>query len=482
MSRERIASSQWEFGELFPPQAMRPVLSVTELTLRIKGVLEREVGGIWVGGEVSNVRVQSSGHAYFTLKDPNAQLCCVLFRGVPGTDRSLLRDGQRVVLQGEISVYEPRGQYQLIVRAVEVQGVGALQARFEKLKAQLASEGLFDPRRKRPIARFPVRVGLVTSPTGAALKDVLHVLERRYAGLELVLMPCRVQGHGAATEIARALRALNAWSMSPVGQQLDVIVVTRGGGSLEDLWAFNEEVVARAMAASQVPVVSAVGHEIDFTIADFVADLRAATPSAAAELLTAGYVEARDVVQRQAQRLRRFGEAMLGRNTDHVARLLRRLLRAHPRRKLDARMQRLDEAEAALRCAVREALRRRLEQWEGLCVKVKGALPARRLARERRRLAVAMARLLGARIRDSGQRRRELEDWGVRLRLLSPEHVLGRGYSITMDAATGRVLRQRHQVREGQRLRTRLQSAEVTSVATRNDPVEDKTGRRTEPE
>src|SRR5882762_3000947 len=235
----RTAKTQWDFGELFPvEQIARRVLSVSELTWQIRRLLEQHVGRIWVTGEITNLRNQSSGHLYFTLRDAAAQLSCVLFRGETQVDRALLVDGRRVNLQGDVTVYETRGQYQLRVTAVELQGIGALQAAFEKLKQQLNAEGLFAPERKRPLPRYPQRIGVVTSPTGAAIRDVLHVVRRRNPGLEIILAPCRVQGDGAAAEIATAIRLLNGFSAMG---GLDLILVTRGGGSLEDLWAFNEE-------------------------------------------------------------------------------------------------------------------------------------------------------------------------------------------------------------------------------------------------
>src|SRR6267154_1619181 len=309
--------TQWDFGELFakqtssapepapaapapatppPLKPSRKILSVTELTSQIRRILEGQVGHVWVTCEITNLRNQSSGHIYFTLKDANAQLSCVLFRGELFVDRTLLDDGKNVTLGGEVTVFERRGQYQLRVTSLEAQGAGALQAAFERLKQKLNAEGLFAKERKRPLPRFPQRIGLVTSPTGAAIRDVLHVIERRNPSLEIVLAPCRVQGDGAALEIAAAIQFLNEYNSAqsqirrqelPIGnhQSLDLILVTRGGGSPEDLWAFNEEVVARAIFHSALPVVSAVGHEIDFTISDFVADVRAATPSAAAEII-----------------------------------------------------------------------------------------------------------------------------------------------------------------------------------------------------
>ncbi|MDB6110831.1 MAG: Exodeoxyribonuclease 7 large subunit, partial [Pedosphaera sp.] len=228
--------SQWDFGELFPTEATRKVLTVSELTGQVKRLLEKQVGQVWVTGEVTNFRAQSSGHLYFTLKDVESQVSCVLFRNEARETRALVQDGRKLVLQGDLTVYEPRGQYQLRVTAVELQGVGALQLAFEKLKQKLSAEGLFAQERKRALPRYPQRIGIVTSPTGAAIRDVLHVVRRRNPGLEMVLVPCRVQGQGAAEEIAAAIRLLNGWSESQETRRLDLILVTRGGGSLEDLW------------------------------------------------------------------------------------------------------------------------------------------------------------------------------------------------------------------------------------------------------
>jgi exodeoxyribonuclease VII large subunit len=450
--------SQWDFGELFPTEATRRVLSVSELTAQVKRLLEKQVGSVWVTGEVTNLRAQSSGHIYFTLKDAAAQLSCVLFRGEAVMNRSVLQDGQKVLLQGDVTVYEARGQYQLIVRAVELQGVGALQIAFEKLKQKLAAEGLFAPERKRPLPKYPQRIGLVTSPTGAAIRDVLHVVQRRNPGLEIILAPCRVQGDGAADEIAAAIRLLNEWNVAEVGasrrddrtarraipaKEIDLILVTRGGGSLEDLWAFNEEVVARAIFESVVPVVSAVGHEIDFTISDFVADLRAATPSAAAEIITEGVFASRQL----------------------VADLTQRMARAHPRRRLNELLQRLDDLQTGLLRCAKQGARDRAVAWRNLTDRLLRVRPAQLLNQWRESLAMSQRRLrelirVGLR---NGQNR--FETLEARLRLLGPEQVLARGYSITMDVATGKVLRDAKVVKVGQRLKTRLKAGEVLSRA-----------------
>ncbi|MGE3311182.1 MAG: exodeoxyribonuclease VII large subunit [Limisphaerales bacterium] len=465
----RKTNSGWDFGELFPERSLRRVVSVSELTSEVKKLLEGRYGEIWVSGEITNLRLQSSGHMYFALKDPGAQLSCVLFRGtsVPAALRGAMKDGQKVSLEGELTVYEPRGQYQLIVRAVEVQGVGALQAAFERLKAKLAAEGLFESGRKRPIPRFPRRLGVVTSPTGAALRDVLHVLGRRYAGLEVVLAPCRVQGQGAELEIAQALQRLNAWSASSEHHALDVILVTRGGGSLEDLWAFNEEAVARAIHNSTVPVVSAIGHEIDFTIADFVADLRAATPSAAAELLTEGYVESRESLRRVASALARRTRDAVSAARDRVSSLEGRLGRAHPSRRLRERAQRLDDLESALARCGREAVRDRRQRLERLELRLGAVAPRWRFDRERERWERLRSRLVESARRGHALARERLDRLKLRLSLLSPDHVLARGYSITLEAATGRVIRRAAEVVPGMPLKTRLHEGEVTSIAAR---------------
>jgi exodeoxyribonuclease VII large subunit len=458
------SKSQWDFGELFPPAETRKVLSVWELTSDIKRLLEKSVGSVWVGGEITNRRAQSSGHIYFTLKDVAAQLNCVLFRGTAAAQRSLLADGQKVLLQGDVTVYEARGQYQLIVREVELQGVGALQLQFEKLKQKLAAEGLFAPERKRPLPRFPQRIGLVTSPTGAAIRDVLHVVQRRNPALEIILAPCRVQGDGAAREIAEAVKALNELSEGrvprvPIQNQdeinlgargtrpsddgLDLILITRGGGSLEDLWAFNEELVARAIFESAIPIVSAVGHEIDFTIADFVADVRAATPSAAAEIITEEMFASRALVAEAMDLMRRRGRRRLAGEVENFQSLAGRFARLHPRRKLNDSLQRLDDSQASLLRGLKSAARSRGLVFENLAGRFLRAKPA--LAVKTRRAAL-----------------RQLER---RLHSLGPEQVLARGYSITTEAATGKVLREAAKVSAGQTLKTRLAKGEIFSRA-----------------
>src|SRR5436190_16556744 len=264
-------------------QSTSKVFTVAELTRQIRGALETRFSAVWVQGEVSNYKLHPSGHQYFTLKDQRAAIACVIFRNTLPPTAQPISDGAQVQVYGSVSVFEARGQYQLNVQILQTRGAGLLQAKFEALKRKLEAEGLFDPARKRALPRFPKRIGIVTSPSGAAIRDMLNVLRRRAPNVQVLINPVRVQGMGAAAEIATAIRELatpnRAW------EPLDLIVIARGGGSIEDLWEFNEEIVARAIFHSPLPVVSAVGHEIDFTIADFVADLRAPTPSAAAGLI-----------------------------------------------------------------------------------------------------------------------------------------------------------------------------------------------------
>src|SRR5438874_2616962 len=267
--------------DLFPQTSK--VFTVSELTRNIRGTLETKFGAVWVQGEISNYKLYPSGHQYFTLKDQRAQISCVIWRDTMAPPRQPLVDGAQVQVYGTVTVFEARGQYQLNVQIIQPRGVGLLQAKFEALKRKLDAEGLFAPERKRPLPKFPRRIGIVTSPSGAAIRDMLNVLRRRAPWLQILINPVRVQGTGAAQEIAVAIRELTL--PNDVFAPLDLIVVTRGGGSIEDLWEFNEEIVARAIFNATVPIVSAVGHEIDFTICDFVADLRAPTPSAAAELI-----------------------------------------------------------------------------------------------------------------------------------------------------------------------------------------------------
>ena len=427
----------------------RRVYTVAELTTEVRDLLEVEFGDVWVMGEISNARAAPSGHHYFTLKDGKAQLRAVCFRQQARYLKIKPQNGLAVMARGRISVYEARGEYQLYVEHLEPQGYGALQLAFEQLKKKLAAEGLFDQERKRPLPALPRRIGMVTSPSGAAVADMLRILQRRFDGLHIQLYPVRVQGEEAAGEIARGLRHFSDT------QSVDVVVVGRGGGSLEDLWAFNEERVARAIAASHVPVISAVGHETDFTIADFVADLRAPTPSAAAELVVrqkGEFIELIRALQSRLVQALRYKLATAGRqllesNLDRAT--------VSVRRRLSQLSQRLDEQDFHLRDEIRRSLRaweRRfretIESLARLDLRVK-------LAQSRTRLEGCRQRLPAAARHRMERSRTRLDSLERELAHLSPLSILERGYSIVQDAE-GSVIRSSRQTGVGASLNVRL--------------------------
>lgn len=466
----RKSSNQWEFGELFSPQDTRRVVTVAQLTGNIRKLLENQIGTLWVSGEVTNLRVQASGHAYFSLKDPEAQLSCVLFRGVSFAGRSLLDNGAKVVAHGDLTVYEPRGQYQLVVRELEFQGAGALQLAFEKLKRELDAKGYFANERKRTLPRFLTRIGIATSASGAALRDVIHVVQRRHPGLQILLAPCRVQGDGAASEIADAIELLNQWSAhQKPGDGLDAILVTRGGGSLEDLWAFNELAVAEAIFRSAVPVVSAVGHEIDFTISDFVADARAATPSAAAEILTEGVYSARLTASDLFREMSTIVRRSINDAVDELDVTDQRLRRCEPTRMLHDRMQQVDELSIRIGRIALAGLRTAEVDRVNLHQRLLRVRPSEQLAERNGQisnLVESLQQLAGFQFKEMLHRTNRVCD---RLRLLSPEQTLARGYSITVDAA-GRLLRSIDALKIGDQIETRLaRGAVVSEVIAKNE-------------
>jgi exodeoxyribonuclease VII large subunit len=421
--------------DLFPQTSK--IFTVGELTRQIRGTLETRFRAVWVQGEISNYKLHPSGHQYFTLKDQRAQIACVIWRDAIAPPRQSLVDGTQVQVYGTVTVFEARGQYQLNVQILQPRGLGLLQAKFEALKRKLEAEGLFAPERKRPLPKFPRRIAIVTSPSGAAIRDMLNVLRRRAPWLQILINPVRVQGTGAAQEIAVAVRelALPKEAFAP----LDLIVVTRGGGSIEDLWEFNEEIVARAIFHSAVPIVSAVGHEIDFTICDFVADLRAPTPSAAAELIVPDIID-------------------LQRRIDACARTLGRQLLNRVR---DAQ-QRLDHARETLqRC-----LTHKVDGYKRGLLHMTRALeacsPVRELTLRRNRFADLHRRLVacpGRLLENARHRFQRME--GI-LRVLGPDATLRRGYSITTNQH-GKILRTIAAVRPKMKIRTRVSDGEFSS-------------------
>jgi exodeoxyribonuclease VII large subunit len=404
--------------ELFPETPDQPqVLTVSELTAQVKDLLENVFSAVWVSGEVCDFSKPRSGHCYLTLKDDKAQIPAILWRSTMARVRFDLHDGLEVICRGHLDVYAPRGKYQMIIDEIEPKGIGALELALRQLREKLAREGLFDPARKRPLPAFARRIAVITSPTGAAIRDFLEVLRGRWRGVDVLVVPVRVQGEGAGAEIARAIELVNR-----VNAPIDVLVVTRGGGSLEDLWAFNEEVVVRAIHASRIPVISGVGHEIDVTLADLVADVRALTPSDAALRVAPA---ADEIARRLAQHQHRLTAALRGRiagasqRLEHLAghRIFRR-----PLERVQDLGRRLDELESRATRAMRIHVRRAGEQ------------------------SAAMA---------------------AQLDTLSPLAVLGRGYSLTRRAADGRVIRDASELSPGDELTTRFAHGQSTSRVER---------------
>lgn len=431
-------------------------LTVTELTRRVKNLLEEAFPEVWVRGEVSNLRIQSSGHAYFTLKDAGAQLSAVMFRGDLLRSATELRDGAQVSAFGRLGVYEPRGTYQLVVRVALDDGLGRLRREFEALKAKLAAEGLFDAEKKRPLP-YPSRVvGFVTSPTGAAIQDFVSVLKRRGWKGRLIVFPAKVQGAGAAAEIAAQIRKAGSLGI------LDTLVVGRGGGSLEDLWPFNEEVVARAVAASPTPVISAVGHEIDFTLSDFAADKRAETPTAAAELISSTYIEAKDRLELAEVELHEAAENLIRDKAQSLDLLESRLSAQSPLSRVKHDRMRMESLESRLRAAGlarTEVMRRTVERHtHALATHTPHARVG--VARSRTEsLARAMDTALAHR-RDS--RAMRLDGLEARLRAAGIDATLRRGFAVVKDGE-GRVISHAGEVISGKRISLRFADGEATA-------------------
>jgi exodeoxyribonuclease VII large subunit len=443
------------------PQA----LSVSELTARIKRLLEPRFGEVWVEGELSNFKPYASGHCYFTLKDADAQLSCVLWRTAVSRLKFRPQDGAKVLARGRLSVYEPRGNYQLVVDRLEPTGIGALAAAFEALKEKLAREGLFEAARKKPLPSLPQRIGLVTSLHGAAIRDLLKVILARWPRMTLILAPVRVQGEGAAQEIAQAIAELNRL------QAVDVMIVGRGGGSMEDLWAFNEEVVARAIAASRIPVISAIGHEIDFTIADFVADLRAATPSHAGELVVPVLADLEAHLRRLQQELPAGLLTRLRLARARLNTLSRSWSLRDPRQRVEHARQGLDELQERMDLALQQRLHLARVRLQHLERSWQHLLPQRRTSEMRERLDALQQRATQAGVRRIREARELLAGFAGRLEGLSPLKVLERGYSVTLNAA-GKGIRSLDEVELGTEIRTRLRQGQgwLYSRVERKEP------------
>jgi exodeoxyribonuclease VII large subunit len=433
----------------------RPVLTVTELTLRVRDLLETELFEVWVEGELSNCRIWNTGHLYFTLKDSASQLRGFMFRSVLRYLKFKPADGLRVVARGRISVYEPKGEYQLVCEHLEPQGLGALQLAFDQLKKRLQREGLFDPARKRPLPALPRKIGIVTSLDGAAIRDIIKVLRRRYANAHLVIRAARVQGDGAAPEIARGLRAIGRV------RGVDVVIVGRGGGSIEDLWAFNEEIVARAIVQCPVPVIAAVGHETDVTIADFVADVRAPTPSAAAELVVSRKEEFCGRIDRLEDRLRAATRGRVQSLSRRVHLISSRPAFAGMPGRVAMAGRHATELTHTLARIVRGVIAARARGVQHLERQLTTFDAGRRLAALRTRLVAATGTLTSTANRRHDRARAELHSVVGRLETLSPLAVLGRGYAVCWNADRTEVVRDADRVRAGDAVRVTLARGEL---------------------
>jgi len=452
--------------ETTPKPSARTVYTVSELTAAIAHRLEKDFFQVWLEGEISNARPAASGHLYFTLKDDTAQIRAVMFRGNLRLLRFKPADGQHVLARGQLEVYEARGEVQIVCQHLEPRGLGALQLAFEQLKRRLEAEGLFAAARKRPLPLLPRTIGIVTSLEGAAVRDIVRVVTNRHAGLRLLIRPCRVQGDGACHEVARAIRDV---SRHP---GVDVVIVARGGGSLEDLWAFNEEAVARAIAASPVPVVAGVGHEVDTTIADFVADVRAATPSNAAEIVVARRDELARRIAILDHRARGAARQRIGagRAAIHALTARRGLLTIQSR--VSNRERRVADLGARLRRVLARRHAAARQALLGLADRLVAVDQRRRLARLRTRLAQADARLAPA---ARARRHRAALAFGAgaaRLDALSPLAVLGRGYAVCFAADGRTVIRDSARTRDGDTVHVRLEHGRLTCTVAGRETTE----------
>jgi exodeoxyribonuclease VII large subunit len=438
-----------------PPAARRRVITVSELTSEIRRLMESRFVDVWVEGEISNCRVWNTGHTYFTLKDGSAQVKAVMFRTALRYLRFKPEDGLHVIARGRISVYEPKGEYQIVCEHMEPHGLGALQLAFDQLKRKLQAEGLFHPSRKRPLPSLPRKIGIVTSLDGAALRDIIKVLRRRHPNAHLVIRPTRVQGEGAADDVARAVRAIGKIP------GVDVVIAGRGGGSAEDLWTFNEEVVARAIAASPVPIISAVGHEVDVTIADFVADVRAPTPSAAAEMVVAANDDFCGRIDRLQRRIHAAARGALERRRSRVHALTSRRGLAGWHTRLALRWRHAAELTHQLRRASGAPVARRDRAFRTLRLRLEARDLRRHLATLRGRLAQADSGVTTAAARTHDRAAGRVTALAARLDTLSPLAVLARGYAVCWNSERTAIVRSASAVEPGDRVRVTLHEGEL---------------------
>ena len=450
-----------------PRERARTVLTVSDLTASIRNLLETAYADVWVEAEISNCRLWNTGHLYFTLKDSRAQIRAVMFRSDVRTLRFKPEDGLHVVARGRLSVYDAKGEYQIVCDRMEPHGLGALQLAFDQLKRRLQAEGLFDAARKRPLPALPRKIGIVTSLDGAAIRDIIKVLGRRYPNAHVVIRPARVQGEGAAAEVARGVRAI----VKVPG--IDVVIVARGGGSTEDLWAFNEESVARAIAASPVPIISAVGHEVDVTIADFAADVRAPTPSAAAEIVVARKEDFCGHIDRLRFRLAGAVRGSLARMESRLHQANRRPGFAGFSARLALRGRHTAESAHHLRHAVRAAIARRVRAYQALRLQLEQFDLGRRLGAVHTKLTAVDAAMKAAAMHQRHRAEARLHTCAARLDSLSPLAVLGRGYAVVWDESRTRVIRSAAETHPGDNVRVTLSKGELTCEVVKRDGIDD---------
>ena len=436
----------------------RDIYSVSRLNSEIRYLLEGSFPLLWLEGEISNLATPRSGHAYFSLKDAHAQVRCALFRG----KRQLLRfqpeDGDQVLVRARISLYEARGEFQLIIEHMEPSGEGALQRAFEELKNKLSREGLFDTDRKQALPAYPKKIGVITSPTGAALRDILHVLKRRAPGLPIVVYPAAVQGEQAPSELTRALQ------FAEQRAECDVLILARGGGSLEDLAAFNDEALARTVAKTTIPVISAVGHEVDFSITDFVADLRAPTPSAAAELATPDLSRFDETLEKQLLRLRRSLHHRMEVTNSQLHLLRQKLQLLHPAGRLRQQQQQLDDLDSQLVKEINDQLKHRQQAINYLSIRLKNLAPKKKIQALRTQCQQIQRQLQQTARIQLEQKQVRVAALARELNAISPLQTLVRGYSITQVAEDGTIIRSAESVQPGQKIETQLHEGVIIST------------------
>ncbi|MCX9567215.1 exodeoxyribonuclease VII large subunit [Vibrio cholerae] len=437
--------------------ANRNIYTVSRLNSEVRLLLENEMGIVWLVGEISNFSAPVSGHWYLTLKDSQAQVKCAMFKGNNRLVNFKPQNGQQVLVKARLSLYEPRGDYQIILESMQPEGDGRLQQQFEQLKMQLAAEGLFAQTRKKPLPENPRCVGIITSRTGAALHDILHVLKRREPNLPVVIYPTLVQGEEAAIQIAQAIGRANTRA------ECDVLIVGRGGGSLEDLWCFNHEIVARTIAASEIPIISAVGHEIDVTIADFVADVRAPTPSAAAELVSRDHRHKQQVLHQWQAKLASTMRHYLAQQETQFARLQHKLDKQHPQARLERQQQQLDELSLRLEQKMQQRLATQQQRRDRLSHKIELHSPIHLIRQQRFNLIQQEQRITQSIQRYLIQSRHQLALLSEKLDAVSPLATLARGYSVTRTTQ-GELVRQSTQVKPGDTLVTQLMDGEILST------------------